>query len=330
MHLFRNSDFKKGFCLFLLLGMVATVGALFLGLPTAIFTLCLSLLFLAIFVWSSKKRYQKIIALTEDLNRILHGEENIVFSGYEEGELSILQSEILKMTLRLKEQSEQLVKDKIFLADSLADISHQLRTPLTTANLLVSRLSEPNLSRENAASLTRELYSLLSRMDWLIGALLKLSRLDSGTVELKSNTISLKALLEKAIEPIRVPLELRGQELHLEAEGDFCGDLLWTQEALTNILKNCMEHTGEGGQIFVSASENAIYAEIKIRDTGSGIAPEDLNHIFERFYKGKNSSKESFGIGLALSKSIITAQNGTVKVQNAKGGGAEFILKFYK
>lgn len=330
MDLFRNEDFKKSFCLFLIVVILATAVACFFGFYIAMFTLFISLIFLGIFIITSKKRYQKIKVLTENLNRILHGEENVDFSEYEEGELSILQSEIIKMTLRLQEQSTELQNEKNFLADSLADISHQLRTPLTTANLLVSRLSQPNLTQEEIANLTRELYSLLSRMDFLINTLLKISKLDSGTVEMKKENIPLKNLLEKSLEPLRISLELREQEVSLYSKGNFCGDIIWTQEALTNILKNCMEHTHNGGKIYISTIENTIYSEIQICDTGTGIAPEDINHIFERFYKGKNSSKESFGIGLALSKSIITSQNGTVKVQNVENGGAKFTIRFYK
>ena len=125
-------------------------------------------------------------------------------------------------------------------------------------------------------------------------------------------------------------MELRGQELIIRAEGDFYRDLAWTSEAVGNIVKNCMEHTPDGGRIEINAAENALYSEIIIKDNGTGISSEDLPHIFERFYKGKDSDGKSFGIGLALSRMIITGQGGTVKAENRKPAGAMFTIRFYK
>ena len=127
-----------------------------------------------------------------------------------------------------------------------------------------------------------------------------------------------------------IPVELRRQELRIHADGAFRGDLSWTCEAIGNIVKNCMEHTPEGGRIEIDAAENALYSEIIIKDNGTGISPEDLPHIFERFYKGKDSDGKSFGIGLALSRMIITGQGGTVKAENRKPAGAMFTIRFYK
>lgn len=290
----------------------------------------LALLLMAVYCISTCRRYRKIADLAGDINRILHGDSAIDFDSYSEGELSILHSEIYKMTVRLREQQHTLTKEKAYLADSIADISHQIRTPLTSINLLVERLSASGLSNEDRHQFTNELYELLSRIDWLITTLLKISRLDAGTVEFKQEAVSLKTLVEKSCHPLLIPMELRGQELLIRAEGDFSGDLSWTCEAVGNIVKNCMEHTPEGGKIEIDASENALYSEIVIRDNGTGIAPEDLPHIFERFYKGKNSDGKSFGIGLALSRMIIAGQGGTVKAENRKPTGAMFSIRFYK
>lgn len=276
------------------------------------------------------KRYQKIQELSMDINRILHEDVHISFDKYEEGELAILESEVQKMVVRLREQQQQLLDDKLYLADSIADISHQIRTPLTSINLLLSFLSEPGLTEEKRQKTIRELYELLSRIDWLITTLLKISKLDAGTIQLKQEKVSMKQFIEQSVAPLLIPIELRGQELQIETEGQFVGDVNWTSEAVGNIVKNCMEHTPSGGTLKVCANENTIYREIVIEDTGSGIAPEDLPHVFERFYKGKNSSDKSFGVGLALARGIINAQNGTVKAENKREGGARFTIRFYK
>ena len=238
--------------------------------------------------------------------------------------------EIYKMTIRLREQQQTLTREKAYLADSIADISHQIRTPLTSINLLIGLLSEPKLTDARRQQLIHELYELLSRIDWLITTLLKISRLDAGTVQFKQEQVSLEELLKKSCVTLLIPMELRGQELRIHADGAFRGDLSWTSEAIGNIVKNCMEHTPEGGRIEIEATENALFSEIIIKDNGTGISPEDLPHIFERFYKGKDSDGKSFGIGLALSRMIIAGQGGTVKAENRKPAGAMFTIRFYK
>ena len=234
------------------------------------------------------------------------------------------------MTIRLREQQQTLTREKAYLADSIADISHQIRTPLTSINLLIGLLSEPKVTDARRQQLTNELYELLSRIDWLITTLLKISKLDAGTVRFNKETVGLETLIKKSCSPLLIPIELRGQELIIRTEGNFYGDPAWTSEAVGNIVKNCMEHTPDGGKIEIEAAENALYSEIVIKDNGTGISPEDLPRIFERFYKGKESDGKSFGIGLALSRMIITGQGGTVKAENRKPVGAMFTIRFYK
>ena len=283
-----------------------------------------------IYCVSTYKRYQRISSLADDINQVLHGDSSIDFDNYSEGELSILHSEIYKMTVRLREQQQKLINDKKYLADSLADISHQIRTPLTSINLLVERLSAFGLTDECRHQLTNELYELLDRIDWLITTLLKISKLDAGAVQFNKEMFSLEMLINKSCAPLLIPIELRGQELIIRTDGNFYGDPAWTSEAVGNIVKNCMEHTPDGGRIEINAAENALYSEIVIKDNGTGVSAEDLPHIFERFYKGKDSDGKSFGIGLALSRMIIAGQKGTVKAENRKNAGAMFTLRFYK
>lgn len=330
MSFLRNKEVRNECLLLVLITVIATIGIYVWNPLCGAGVLVVCTILNGVHLVNTYRRYQKIKDLSSDINRILHEDTHISFDKYEEGELAILESEVQKMVVRLREQQSQLLADKKYLADSIADISHQIRTPLTSINLLVSFLSEPDITEEKRQKTIRELYELLSRIDWLITTLLKISKLDAGTIQLKQENVSMKELIQKSVEPLLVPIELRAQELKIEAEGQFIGDINWTSEAIGNIVKNCMEHTPESGILKIKANENTLYREIIIEDTGCGIAQEDLPHIFERFYKGKNSSDKSFGVGLALARGIINTQNGTIKAENKKDGGAKFTIRFYK
>ena len=328
--LLKNKEVRRTLILQIIVALASVIISNFIDERAGIIALIFSTLFILIYYISTYKRYKRIASLASDINKVLHGDNSISLENYSEGELAILHSEIYKMTVRLREQQNNLINDKKYLADSIADISHQIRTPLTSINLLVQLLSAPNLTDERRQELTHELYGMLSRIDWLITTLLKISKLDAGTVTFKKEKVSLQTLINKSCSTLLVPIELRGQELVINTNGDFVGDLSWTCEAIGNIVKNCMEHTQEGGKIEIEACENALYTEITIKDNGTGIAKEDMPHIFERFYKGKDSDDKSFGVGLALSRMIITSQKGTVKAENRNPHGAKFTIRFYK
>ena len=328
--LLKNKEVRRALLWQLLLSAAACAVCFSFDIRAGLTAAGLSLLLMLIYCVSTDKRYKRLAALAGDIDQMLHGDSTMSLNDYSEGELSILHSEIYKMTIRLREQQQTLTREKEYLADSIADISHQIRTPLTSINLLIGLLSESKLTDVRRQQLTHELYELLSRIDWLITTLLKISRLDAGTVQFKQEQVGLEALLKRSCAPLLIPMELRGQELCIRADGDFRGDFSWTCEAIGNIVKNCMEHTPEGGRIEINATENALYSEIIIKDNGTGISPEDLPRIFERFYKGKESDGKSFGIGLALSRMIITGQGGTVKAENRKPAGAMFSIRFYK
>lgn len=328
--LFKNKEVRISLFLQIIISAIVTYYIFTLHNTAGLVTLALSVILMGINLVSTYHRYKRINKLSESINKILHGDNTIEIENYSEGELGILHSEIYKMTIRLREQQQKLINDKVFLADSIADISHQIRTPLTSINLIVELMSNPNITDEKRIKHLRDLKGLLNRIDWLIVALLKMSKLDAGTVNFNKETVTMTEFLSKACSPLLVPIELRGQELSVKAEGTFTGDISWTCEAVGNILKNCMEHTPEGGKLEIIAGENPIYSEIIITDTGCGISKEDLPHIFERFYKGDKSNDKSFGIGLALARMIITSQNGTVKAENLKEKGAKFSIRFYK
>ncbi len=288
--------------------------------------------------WDIRRRNKQLHQMTEEIDRLLHEDRSkertmlsrkLEISGYEEGEMSLLANEIGKMTARLEEQTERLASDKQYLADSIADISHQIRTPLTSMYLQLEAVRESIGDESKQRRHLRELRKLQEQIDWLITALLKLAKLDAGRIIMNPEPIKWQELIQKSAEPLAILMELRGQELNIDAEGNVFADGFWTQEALRNVLKNCTEHMEEG-KIYIHAGENPLYSEITIRDNGSGFDPEDLPHIFERFYKGKNASKQSVGIGLALARMIIVRQNGTICAKNHPDGGAVFEIRFYK
>jgi signal transduction histidine kinase len=332
MSFFRNREIRRELLLYAVLSAAAAAAGFLQGPAFGIAAVCLCAVFAIVHFTSSYDRYKRIAALTDMIDRLLHGQEKLDLHDYDEGELAVLQNEIYKLTVRMREQADALIRDKAYLADSLADISHQIRTPLTSINLIVSFLSRPELEYGKRAELVKELTGLLSRIDWLISTLLKISKLDAGTAKFKSEPVSVLQLVKKASEPLAVPMDLHGLRFNADIGrgASFLGDIYWTSEAVGNIIKNCAENTPEGGVIDVTAEENALYTEIVIEDSGRGIDAADLPHIFERFYKGKNSSEQSAGIGLALARMIIAEQNGTVKAENKKEGGARFTVRFYK
>lgn len=329
---FRNPEIRRNLVIWSSMAVCFTAAAFLLDWRFGLLSAAFCILLLGSVLRETYRRYRLLAELGLEIDKVLHGGAHLDFGRYREGELSILSSEIHKMTVHLQEQAETLQREKAHLADSLADISHQIRTPLTSINLIVSFLSEENLPQARRLQLTRELTHLLSRIDWLITTLLKLSKLDAGAVELARQPVNLRALSEKAASLVVIPMELRGQKLVIQGSenAEFPGDFTWSVEAVGNILKNCMEHTPEGGSITVTIGDNPLYGELTIQDTGSGFSPEDLNHLFERFYKGNAEDSSGFGIGLALSRMIIRAQNGTIRAANRSGGGAEFVVRFYK
>lgn len=331
MKLLRNPEIKVFGGIYLLFTAAVSAAAAVWNLFFALYVAGVCLTGGIIFLCFTKKRYEHLSVLSEELDEILHGEGGISMLPDREGELAVLGSKIYKMTVRLQEQAEELGREKVFLQDSLEDISHQVKTPLTSIRLLLKRIREASDEEEKLQSFYG-IDRLLTRTEWLIKTLLKIARLESGTLELKKEPVSVKELLKRAVEPLEIPMELKGQVLAVEGcEAIFyTGDLLWSAEALGNILKNCVEHTPEGGTITVCLEENPVYTRIQIRDNGAGFAEEDLSRLFERFYRGKNLPPDGTGIGLALAGMIIKKQNGTIKAANAATGGAKFDIRFYK
>ncbi|MEE5992791.1 MAG: HAMP domain-containing sensor histidine kinase [Oscillospiraceae bacterium] len=286
----------------------------------------------AIQAYFQNVRKKEILSLCDKIDEILNGSEHTKFDEFQEGEISILSAEIHKMTIRIREQNSALLKEKQFMKESLEDMSHQLRTPLTTMIVILGMLRKPDLPKQERMEHIQELYSLLSRMQWMLETLLRISRLDAGAVSFQKQEISVQELIKSAVEPIEISLELKDIALVIEIEDNplLNVDLMYMTEAILNILKNCMEHTPHGGTITIQSVENVLYTNIIITDTGNGISPQDLPHLFERFYQGEEFSRKGFGLGLAFAQKIITSQHGSIQVKNASPHGALFDIRIYK
>ncbi|MDD3173239.1 MAG: HAMP domain-containing sensor histidine kinase [Herbinix sp.] len=328
----RNREYRTMLIIMFFILITGTVIACIIDPAMGIVLLISGLLLIGTSVLFTRHRYQDIEQLSGYLRRIYGGEYTLDLRDNMEGELSILKNEIYKMTLILSKQTELLKTEKEQLANAISDISHQLKTPLTSMMVMTDLLNNDNLSPDKRKEFTKNLELQLERMEWLLTSLLKLSKIDAGTVHFKKEQILLHKLLQLAMKPLLIPMELKEQKLIIEGVTtiSFVGDLNWTVEAIINIVKNCIEHTQIGGEISINYNENPIYVEIVISDNGSGIGKEDLPFIFKRFYKGKNASEDSVGIGLAMAKSIIASQNGDISVISKKKQGTSFSIKFYK
>lgn len=274
--------------------------------------------------------YRTIREVSRYARAIAEGNDSLDIRDNDEGDISMMKNDIYKITTMLKEQTNRLKREKGSLSDSIADISHQLKTPLTSLFVLTDLLdSEPSKTMQK--QFLARIQSQLQRMEWLITTLLKLSKLDAGTVEMKRERFKVKDLIDKSLKTLSTPLEIKMHEVDIR--GDDCieltGDFNWTMEAVVNILKNAIEHAPEHGRIQISFAENPLYVSITVKDNGTGIAPEDLPYIFNRFYKGKNAGDDSVGIGLAMAYAVVAAQGGDITVRSGEDG-TEFTIAFFK
>lgn len=330
MRLFRNKEFRIYFLVEAAIFVAAVFASSFFSWKSAVIIAAAGLLLMSLSYFFAKSRYQKIAELSEYLKYVNNGHYDLAIPDHQEGELSILKSEIYKATVMLCAQAEALKKEKSELADAMSDISHQLKTPLTSMLVMTDLLCDPNLPSDKRIEFTGRIRAQLERIEWLVTSLLKLSRLDAGTITFHKVPVPISVLLDRALAPLLIPLELRQQTLLVEhPEMTLSCDLNWTAEALLNILKNCVEHTPVGGRLRISCSQNPMYTQIIIEDNGSGIHPDDLPNIFERFYRGKNAGEDSVGIGLAMARSMITSQGGSITVSSTNKLGTTFTIKFF-
>ena len=279
-----------------------------------------------------RKQDKEIDKITKYLEAINDKNYTLKIDENSEEELSILKNELYKVTVMLRENASNTLKDKINLKRALEDISHQLKTPLTSILIILDNLIDnPEMDYQTRVEFLHDLKRETTRIQSLIQSILKLSKFDSNTVQFIKQDIYLKQIIDEAIKNTGSLADLKNIKINVEGNKKIklnC-DLLWQIEAITNILKNCIEHSKENTQIDIKYNNDSVYSYITITDYGEGISKEDLPHIFERFYRGKNSSNESIGIGLSLSKTIIESNNGIVSVES-NSDKTTFIIKYFK
>ena len=295
--------------------------------------LIFSIIIIIVFVLYNKRQKNKIKEITNYIEQINNKNYALDIQDNNEDELSVLKNELYKITVMLKEQAENSAKDKINLKNSLEDISHQLKTPLTSITIMLDNiLDSPDMDLQTRNEFIKDIYREIANIKFLVQNLLILSKFDANTITFNENEEKLEDIIEEAKQNVASICDLKNIQIILEGKEDAkttC-DLKWQVEALTNILKNCAEHSNNNTKINVLYSENNMYSEIVIKDEGSGIDQKDLKHIFERFYKGKNSDKDSIGIGLSLAKTIIEKDNGFITVDSELGKGTTFNIKYRK
>lgn len=293
--------------------------------------LIICLVYLTIIINNDKRKEKEINEVIKIIEEINNKNYSFKMKDINEEDLSLLKNEIYKTTIMLNEISEISKKDKKELEESLEDISHQLKTPLTSILIMIDTLlDDEDMDQNTREDFLRNMKREVMNINFLVKSILKLSRLDTNTVKFISKKESVKEIIDEAILNVSLLSDLKNVKIETNLSDSFITcDYKWQIEALTNILKNSIEHSYENNKVLIESSENNAYVKITIKDFGTGIAKEDINHIFERFYKGKDSDYDSIGIGLALSKSIIEKQNGKVTVESSENG-TTFTIKYFK
>ena len=289
-------------------------------------------LIIAFIIYISNQN-NKIDEIKKYINAVSNKDYSLDISDNGEDELSKLRNELYKITVMLKESAEISIKEKTQLSDSIADISHQIKTPITSIRIMLDNIKENPQMDE--ATKNEFINDISNQVDWissLVISLLKLARLDAGVIELNRQEIKVEELVQNVVRNLAILLEVKNVsvEVNIPDGAVFFGDYNWQLEALTNIVKNSIEHSRENSKIYIIAESNNFFLKIIVKDEGNGILKEDIKHIFDRFYKSKNSSEDSIGIGLSLAKSIIEKDNGYIEVTSKLEKGTEFEIKYMR
>lgn len=250
-----------------------------------------------------------------------------------DGELSRLRNELYKTTVILREAAENSEEEKEKLSIAIADISHQLKTPLTSIRIMLDNISDnPDMPQEIREDFIQDISKQVEHMSSLVISLLKIAKFDAGTIKMENEEIDAKKLIDSVINNLAILIEIKEIEVitKIDEKAMFIADYKWQQEALTNILKNAIEHSQPKSNVYIIVENTSVFLKIKIKDEGQGIEQKDLKHIFERFYKAKNCNEDSIGIGLSLAKTIIEQNNGYIKATSEVGKGTLFEIKYIK
>ncbi len=296
-------------------------------------TILFDILIILIFYIYDKNNSKRINEITKMISKINNRQFDIDINDFKEGELSILKNEISKTTTMLRQVADNNIKDKINLKNSLGDISHQLKTPLTSITIMIDNiLDNPNMDEKTRKKFLINIKREIININFLVMSLLKLSKFDANVVKFNKEEVYIKDIINESIKNVSMIKELKNISIKVSGDDNIkllC-DYKWQVESITNILKNSIEHANEYGIVEINYSENKIYTRILIKDNGKGIDNDDLPHIFDRFYKGKNGSEDSIGIGLSLSKTIIEKEGGSITVRSTPNIGTIFTIKYLK
>lgn len=306
-----NTSIRINIAIIILLGVIAIIVAL-------IYT---------------NKRDKSLRSINKYLDKVNNGNYELKIEDNGEDEISRLRNELYKTTILLRESAENSEKEKTNLNNSLADISHQLKTPLTSIRIMLDNIEEnPNMDEKTRNEFIEEISRQIDWISSLVISLLKLAKFDAGAIIMQDTQINVKKLIDNVINNLAIMIDIKNIKIEEKIDEDVIlrADYNWQLEALTNIIKNCIEHSKEDSKIKIEVENNSIFVKIKITDEGEGIAKEDLSHIFERFYKSKQASENSIGIGLSLAKTIIEKENGYIKVDSELGKGTTFEIKYLK
>lgn len=281
----------------------------------------------------TSKRDKNLREINKYLDKVNNGNYELKIEENGEDEISRLRNELYKTTILLRESAENSEKEKTNLSNSLADISHQLKTPLTSIRIMLDNIEEnPNMDEKTRNEFIEEISRQIDWISSLVVSLLKLAKFDAGSIVMQDKDINVKKLIDNVINNLAIMIDIKNIKIDEKIDEDVIlrADYNWQLEALTNIIKNCIEHSKEDSSIKIEVENNSIFVKIKITDEGEGIAKEDISHIFERFYKSKQASENSIGIGLSLAKTIIEKENGYIKVDSELGKGTTFEIKYLK
>lgn len=295
--------------------------------------LIMGLIVTFIIIREKEKHDAEIDELITQLNKINNGDYELKIEENTEGELSKLRNELYKTTILLKETAINSEKERNDLSNSIADISHQLKTPITSIRIMLDNIEEsPNMDDTTRTEFIEEISKQVNWMSSLVISLLKLAKFDAGAIVMKDAEINLNELIDNVLNNIAILIDVKNIRVEKNINNNIYinADYNWQLEAFTNIIKNAVEHSKQNGTIYINVEDNLVFTRIKIRDNGEGISKKDIKHIFERFYKGQGSAESSIGIGLSLAKTIIEKENGSIKVQSEKGKETEFIIEYFK
>ena len=286
-----------------------------------------------IVIYYNNKKEIRIREVNRYLNEVNRGNYKLKIEENGEDEISRLRNELYKTTILLRETAENSEKEKVSLSNSLADISHQIKTPITSMRIMLDNIEDnPNMDSKTRVEFIKEISKQVDWISSLVVSLLKLAKFDAGAIVMKNEEINVRNLIDKAVSNLAIILDVKNIKIisNIDEAATINADYNWQLEAITNIIKNDVEHSSDNSNIYINVENTSVFVKIQIKDEGEGISKKDINHIFERFYKSKNSSENSIGIGLSLAKTIIEKANGYIKVESEEEKGTMFEIKYLK